>query len=146
MVTSLLDRPLVPVASPDDAVATYEELRPYLLETEVVPLVVHVVEKAGGAPDKAGVEQREEHAEKAFEAIRERARTDGVEIDTKLLYGTDVAAAIRDAAAEADASAIVFRSRGGSRWLDLVSGGVRSSLVTDSDLPVIVLPDQEAES
>lgn len=146
MVTNLLNRPVVPVANPDDAAATYEELRPYLLETEIVPLVVHVIEKAGGAPDKAGVEQREEHAEKAFEAIRERAKTDGIEVDTKLLYATDVAAAIHDAAAEVDASAIVFRSRGGSRWLDLVSGRVRSSLISDSDLPVVVLPDQETDS
>lgn len=145
-MTDLLDRPLVPVASPEDAAATYEELRPYLLETEIVPLVVHVIEKAGGAPDKAGVEQREEHAEEAFEAIRERARTDGVDVDTKLLYGTDVAATINDAAEEADASAIVFRSRGGNRWLDLVSGRVRSNLVADSDLPVVVLPEGEAES
>lgn len=146
MVTSLLDRPLVPVANPDDAAATYKELRPYLLGAKIVPLVVHVIEKAGGAPDKASVEQREEFAEEAFAAITERAKTDGIEIDTKLLYGTDVAAAIHDAAAEADASAIVFRSRGGSRWLDLVSGRVRSSLITDSDLPVIVLPEHETES
>lgn len=146
MVTDLLDRPLVPVANPDDAAATYEELRPYLLGTEIVPFVVHVIEKAGGAPDKAGVEQREERAEKAFEAIRERAKTDGVNVDTKLLYGADVAATIHDAADEVDGSAIVFRSRGGSRWLDLVSGRVRSKLVADSDLPVVVLPEQGVES
>lgn len=146
MVTNLLDRPLVPVANPDDAAATYEELRPYLLDTEIVPLVVHVIEKAGGAVDKASVEQREEYAEKTFEAIRERAKIDGIEVDTELLYGTDVAATIHDSADEADASAIVFRSRGASRWLNLVSGRVRSSLIADSHLPVVVLPEQEAES
>lgn len=146
MVTDLLARPIVPVAYPDDAVATYERLRPYLLQTESVPLVVHVIEKAGGAPDKASVEQRKEHAESAFEAFRNRAETDGIEVETKLLYGTDIADAIHDAAAEIDASAIVFCSRGGSRWVDLVSGNVRSKLIDTHDRPVIVLPSGEDHS
>lgn len=140
-MTNPLDRPVVPVASPDDAAATYEGLRPHLLDAETVPLVVHVIEKAGGAPDKASVEQREGYAEEAFAAFRERAAADGVEVETELLYGTDVAEAILEAAAEADASAIVFRSRGGSRWLDLVSGNVRSKLLSESDRPVVVLPE-----
>lgn len=145
-MTRFLDRPLVPIAGPDDAEATYDELRRYLLETDVVPIVVHVIEKAGGAPDKASVEQREEHAEEAFRVFREHASIDGIDIETKLLYGTDVAEAIHDAAAEMDASAIVFRSRGGSRWLDRLSGGVRSKLISNSDHPVIVLPQREEQA
>ncbi|WP_254810578.1 universal stress protein [Natronosalvus amylolyticus] len=139
-MTNLLDRPLVPVASTDDAIATYEQLRPYLLQTEFVPIVVHVIEKAGGSPDKASVEQRKEHAEKAFDAFRKRGESDGVSVEMKLLYGTDIAKAIHEAATEIDATAIIFSSRGGSRWLDLVSGNVRSKLIADHDCPVIVLP------
>ena len=141
MVTDLLDRPLVPVASVDDAITTYEGLRPYLLETEFVPIVVHVIEKAGGAPDKAGVEQRREHAEDAFEALRKRAETDRITVETELLYGIDVAETIKEDAVQHPASAIVFNSRGGNRWLDLVSGDVRSKLLSDNDVPVVVLPD-----
>lgn len=142
-MADLLSRPIVPVAGPEDAAATYEEFRPYLLKTEIVPLVIHVIEKTEGAPDKAGLEHREEYAEKAFDVFRDRAKTDGIEVDTKLLYGTDVAATIHEAADESDASVIVFRSRGGGRWLDLVSGRVRSKLIAESDRPVIVLPKQE---
>ena len=134
MVTDLLDRPIVPVASVDDAIDTYEGLRPYLLETEFVPIVVHVIEKGGGAPDKAGVEHRREHAEDVFEAFRGRAQTDGITVETELLYGTDVAETIKAAAAQHSATSIVFSSRGGSRWLDLVSGNVRSKLIADNDL------------
>lgn len=141
MGTDLLDRPLVPVAGPDDAKTTYEQLRPYLLQTKFVPLVVHVVEKADGAPDKAGVEQRREHAERTFETFRKHAAADGIEVETEVLYGTDIAETIHDAADEYDASAVVFTSRGGSRWLDLVSGNVRSNLITGTDRPVVVLPD-----
>lgn len=140
MVTALLDRPLVPVANPADAAATYEKLRPYLLDGVVEVTVVHVVEKGGGVPDKAGVEQRQDHAEESFDAFRVRAKTDGVRIDTKVLYGTDIVATINDAAAEFDASAIVFVSRGGGRLLDVIAGRVRSRLISDSEFPVLVLP------
>lgn len=131
----------MPIVNTDDAVATYEKLRPYLLENEFVPIAVHVIEKAGGAPDKAGVEQRKEYAEEVFEAFRKRAQADGISVETKLLYGTDIAETIHEAAAELDASAIVFRSRGGSRWLNLVTGNVRSNLIANHESPVIVLPN-----
>ncbi len=146
MVTNLLDRPIVPVVNPDDAINTYEGLRPYLLQSEFVPILVHVIEKAGGAPDKAGVEQRKEHAEETFEAFRKRAKVDGITVETEILYGTDVAATIHEAATDNDASAIVFTSRGDSRWLDLLSGNVRSKLISDHDRPVIVLPSKDDQS
>lgn len=140
-MVDLLNRPIVPVASPDDAVATYEQLRPYLLKTEFVPVLVHVIEKAGGAPDKAGVEHREEYAEEIFEAFRKRAEIDGIAVDTELRFGTDVAESIHVAAADRDASAIVFTSRGDRGWLNLVSGNVRANLISGHECPVIVLPE-----
>ena len=146
MVDSLLDRAIVPVASPDDAKVTYEQLRPYLLRTQFVPIVVHVIEKGGGTPDKAGVEQRKEFAEETFDAFRKRAETDGIEVQTEIMYGTNIAQTIHEAVAEFDASAIVFSSRGGSGWLDLVSGNVRSKLISDHDRPVIVLPSDGESS
>lgn len=145
MVANLLANPIVPVSNPRDAADTYEQLRPYLLETEFVPILVHVIEKAGGAPDKAGVEQRREHAERTFEAFRGRARTDGVESRTELRYGTDIAATIHDAATDLDASCIVFSSRGESGWLDHLTGNVRARLIVDHELPVIVLPSEARE-
>lgn len=145
MTTDLLATPLVPVANRDDAIETYEALRPYLLESDFVPIVVHVIEKAGGAPDKAGVEQREEHADRAFDAFRNRAQTDDIEVTTQVLYGTDVAETILEAAAEHEVTAIVFRSRGGSRWLDLVSGNVRADLIANHRYPVVVLPETADE-
>lgn len=142
-MTTLLDRPLVPVANPDDAEVTYEQLRPYLLDAEVTPLVVHVIEKGGGVPDKAGLEQREMYAEETLDRFRDHAKIDRIDVETKILYGTDIATAIYDAAEEADASAVVFTSRGGNRWLELLSGNIRSRLVTENDRPVIVLPRPE---
>jgi nucleotide-binding universal stress UspA family protein len=138
---SLLSRPLLPVASEEDAVETCRVAFPRIAAAGGRAVVVHVVEKAGGAPDKASVEQREEAAEEAFAVVRDRAAEEGIEVDTEIRYGTDVAATILDAAAEVDASAVVFHPRGGSWLLDLLTGDVRDRLIEKSDRPVVVLPD-----
>lgn len=146
-MTDLLSRPIVPVASEEDARTTYERFRPYLEGREDISIrVVYVVEKAGGAMDKAGVEQREEMATKAFDTFRALAQADGhdisSDINSDILYGTDVAEAIHNAASAADASAIVFSSRGGGRLKNVLAGGIRTKLVTESQKPVVILPEQ----
>ena len=141
----LLSRPLVPIASEDDAVETCRTAFPRIAAAGGRPVVVHVIEKAGGAPDKASVEQREGAAEEAFAAIRDCAAEYGLDVETEIRYGTDVVDTILDAAADLDASAIVFHPRGGSWLLDLLTGDVRDKLVDESDRPVVVLPDSEAD-
>jgi len=141
----LLSRPLVPVASEDDAVETCRTAFPRIAAAGGRPIVVHVIEKAGGAPDKASVEQRAEAAEAAFAAIRDCASEYDLDVETEIRYGTDVVDTIIDAAADLDASAIVFHPRGGSWLLDILTGDVRDKLVNESDRPVVVLPDSEAD-
>jgi nucleotide-binding universal stress UspA family protein len=137
-MTDLFERVVLPVASPEDARATCAAVEPYLTGEAVA---IHVIEKAGGAPDKAGVEQREEFAAETFEAVRDCLG--GVE--TEIRYGTDVAETIFEAASDHDASAIVITPRGGSRWLRLLTGDVALDIVTETDRPVVVLPDIEVE-
>jgi nucleotide-binding universal stress UspA family protein len=134
---------VVPVAETDDARATGRALAGHLADGAGV-LAVNVVEKAGGAPDRASVEQREALAEDAFDAFR-AALEEGVAVETRVLYDTDVAAAVFDAAADVDATAIAFTPRGGSRWVRLLTGDVALDLVTGSDRPVVVLPDETGE-
>jgi nucleotide-binding universal stress UspA family protein len=136
-MSDLLGRVVLPVASDDDAEATARALDGHEFGSI---LAVHVVEKAGGAPDKAGVQQREEAAEEAF-AILDSHLGDDADLDTEIRYDTDVADAIFAAAADFDASAIVITPRGGSRWIQLLTGDVALSLVTETDRPVVVLPD-----
>jgi len=135
----------VPVASEDDAVETCRTAFPRIAAAGGRPIVVHVIEKAGGAPDKASVEQRAEAAEAAFAAIRDCASEYDLDVETEIRYGTDVVDTIIDAAADLDASAIVFHPRGGSWLLDILTGDVRDKLVNESDRPVVVLPDSEAD-
>ena len=140
-MTDLLARVLLPVASVEDAQATARAVAPYLGDAGSV-VAVHVIEKAGGAPDKASVEQRESYAGEVFDAVREELG----EVETDLRFDTAVEDAIFAAAADHDASAIVFTPRGGSRWLRLLTGDVTLHVVTETDRPVVVLPDTGHES
>ncbi|MEF8784728.1 MAG: universal stress protein [Haloarculaceae archaeon] len=141
-MTELFERVVLPVASPEDARASCRAARDYLTGTVVA---VHVVEKGGGAPDKAGVEQREEYAEEIFDALDE-CLDEGRTVETEIRYGTDVAETIFDAAADHDASAIVITPRGGSRWIRLLTGDVALDIVTQANRPVVVLPDVPDET
>jgi len=136
---------LLPVAGPGDARATARAARPQLERAGGRATLVHVVEKAGGAPDKAGVEQRERYAGETFAAVRE-VLADGVAVDERLAFGTDVAEAIFEVARDVDATCIAFTPRGGSRWVRLLTGDVALSLVTDTDRPVVVLPAVDEET
>jgi nucleotide-binding universal stress UspA family protein len=138
---SLLRRVLVPVASEADAAATARALAPFVASTVEEVVVVNVVEKAGGAPDKASVEQRERGAEEMFETVAGVLGDTDANLEFEVLYGTDVGEAIIDAAHDLDATAIAFTPRGGSRWVKLLTGDVTTTLVSKSDVPIVVLPD-----
>ena len=135
-MTGLFDHVLLPVADPEDARATGRAVSDRLTGPAVL---VHVIEKAGGAIDKASVEQREERAEAIFDAARD-VLGERVPVETQILYGTDVSERIFDAADDEDASAVVITPRGGSRWVRLLTGDVALDLVTETDRPVVVLP------
>ncbi|WP_435333458.1 universal stress protein [Haloarchaeobius sp. TZWWS8] len=139
MSDSLLTHALVPVANDDDAAETLDSLLPYL-DQECRLTVVHVIEKAGGAPDKASVEQREEEAEVAFDHVRERCAEAGIDCETRLAYGTDVPETVFEVAEEINASSIVFVPRKGSRFIRFLTGDTALDIVTDSNRPVITLP------
>jgi len=136
----LLARPLLAVANAPDAKASARALAPYVDDPQRV-VVVSVVEKAGGAPDKAPMEEVEAEAERAFDAVREVIGP----VETDLRYGVDVVETIIEAGREHDASAIVFTPRSGGRLVRLLTGDVALSLVTESDRPVVALPDPDTD-
>lgn len=132
----LLARPLLAVANAPDARASARALAPHVGDPQRV-VAVNVVEKAGGAPDKAPMAEVEAEAERAFDAIREVLGP----VETDLRYGVDVVETILEAGRDHDASAIVFTPRSGGRLVRLLTGDVALSLVTESDRPVVALPD-----
>lgn len=134
----LLAHVLVPVAHEKDARATAAALEPYQPENVTA---LHVVEKGDGVPDKTPVEQSEEVAAKAYAAVR----TVFPDADDHTVYARDVVEAIFEAADDVDASAIAYRSRGGNRLMQFLSGDLSLKLVTQCDRPVIALPCTETE-
>lgn len=134
------DRIVVPLASVEDGSQTGRAIAERFDAATVI--AVNVVEKAGGAPDKASVEQREEYAGDAFDAFERELRESGVTLSTRVAYGTDVAEAIFEVAADEDADAIVFVPRGGSLWSQLLTGDVARRLLEETDRPLLALPGE----
>jgi nucleotide-binding universal stress UspA family protein len=127
---------LFPVADRADARTTARVLEPYEFDRITV---LHVVEKGDGVPDKTPVEQSEQVAAEAFDVFEETFP----DVETKVTYRRDVVEGIVEAADEVDASAIVFRPRGGARILQFIAGDRSLRLMTEADRPVVSVPDPE---
>ena len=56
-------------------------------------------------------------------------------------YSTSIVEAIFETAADVDASAIAYRSRGGNRLMHFLSGDLSLELVTGAPIPVVALPN-----
>jgi nucleotide-binding universal stress UspA family protein len=134
----LLGHVLVPVANEQDARATALELEAYQPDHVTA---LHVVEKGGGVPDKTPVEQSEQVAENSFAAVRDVFPNAG----DHTAYARDVVGEIFDAAEDVGATAIAYRSRGGNRLMQFLSGDLSLKLVTQADRPVIALPRVDSE-
>lgn len=135
----LLAHVLVPVAHEDDAEKTAMALEPY--DPDHVT-ALHVVEKGEGVPDKTPVEQSEELAAESYAAVR-RVFPDS---DDHTAYARDIVGAIFEAADDVGASAIAYRSRGGNRIMQFLSGDLSIELVTQADRPVIALPRTDTDA
>lgn len=135
----LFEHVLIPVVTEDDAEATCAALEPYLDDVQRVT-AVHVIEKAGGAVDKAPLAKRQEDAAEILALVDGRLG-DSVAVDTRTAYGTDVVETLFETAADVDATAIAFRPRDGGLILRLLTGDTASRLVTDAEVPVISLPN-----
>lgn len=135
---SLLAHVIVPVANETDAEKTARALEPY--EPEHVT-ALHVVEKGEGVPDKKPVEQSHEVAAESFAAVREVFPS----ADEHTAYARDIVEAIFEATDEVGASVIAYRSRGGGRLMQFLSGDLSLKLVTQAEHPVIALPQNQPD-
>lgn len=138
----LLERVLVPVATDDDARVTARALVSALGDQVGTVVGVHAIEKGGGAPDKAPLEARQTDARELLDFLREALEAEGVDVETEILYGTDVVDAIIEAAAEREATAIAFCPRPAGRLSLLLAGDTARALLERSPVPVLSLPPE----
>lgn len=138
MPIDITDHVVVPVADEEDARTTAELLDSYRVGQITI---LHVVEKGEGVPDKTPVEQSEQVAEAAFDAFRAFFP----EADSEVTYRRDIVEAINEVATDVDATAIVFRPRGGSRILQFLAGDLALKLVSEADRPVVALSEDDQE-
>lgn len=94
----LVKHVLIPVASEDDGRVARETILQYI-EAGGVATVVHVVKQAEGSVDPSPASVQEDDAERLFEIVRQD--TDGIVVETRTAYGTDIV----EVADEMDASA-----------------------------------------
>lgn len=144
MIQLPTDRILVPIANEDDAEETCDALTRYVSgrseSTPPVVVAVHVVEKAGGYIDKAPLEARQQQAKRVFDIVTDRLERAGFEVETELVYSTNVVDAIYETADTSNASAVVFLPREGGTLVRILSGNLTAKLVSAAEVPVLVLP------
>ncbi|ELY42624.1 universal stress protein [Natronorubrum sulfidifaciens] len=133
---------IVPAADPDDGERTAAALKPHLGPHSTV-VVVNVIEKGGGVPDKAPMERREEYADEIFDRARRALESTETTIETDVLYGTDVVERIFSEAADRNADAVAFIPREGSQLVQLLTGNVAQRLITEASVPVVALPHDD---
>lgn len=139
----LLERVVVPVATTEDAEATAEALNSDLPGEIGEVLGIHVIEKGGGAPDKAPLAAREADAEAILATLSDTF--EGASVSTRTVYGTDVVEAIVDVVEEVDATAVAFCPRPAGTLTRLLTGDRARSLLETSPVPVVSLPVKEGE-
>lgn len=144
MELTATDRLLVPIANEDDARRTCTALDQFFTaddESDGPTIVaIHVIQKGGGAIDKAPMDARTDQAEAAFEVARATLEPAGYHVETELLFGTDVVDTILEATVDLDATAIAFLPREGGLLVRLLTGNVAKKLIMDSPVPVLTFP------
>lgn len=142
-MAALLDRIVVPVATIDDAEVTADAIRSKLAGQIGRVLAIHVIEKGGGVPDKAPLEARETEAEEILSAFEDRMASTEVEVESRVLYGTDITETVVDAVEDEGATALVFCPRHAGLVTRLLTGDRARSLLEASPVPVVGLPSEE---
>lgn len=139
-MVDLFETVILPIADKKAAEQTCEAVRPYVTANESTVVAVHVIEKAGGAPVKASVEQRELEAEGIFDRVETFLEDEAIDCLSRIAYGTDVVETVLQIVEEEVGTVIMFTPRSANRWVKLLTGDVAYRLIHRSETPVLVIP------
>lgn len=143
MTQPLFERVLLPVADRDDAIATCTVAKPYLNATEAEIIVLHVTSGGETTDGDESARASSEPAERISTVFHEADFAANVSVTTEPDAGVDVVEAIVNCAENHDVTAIGVRPRPKNRLVRLFSSDRTKTLVSSTDLPIVIFPRDE---
>lgn len=143
MTQPLFERVLLPVADDDDAIATCTAAKPYLNATAAEIIALHVTSGNETANDDESARTSSESEERIATVFRDADFAADVSVTTKPADGVDVVEVISDYAENHDVTAIGVRPRPKNRLVRLFSSDRTKTLVSSTDLPIVIFPRDE---
>ena len=140
MENDIFERILVPIAGPDDAEATARALRPHL-DPNTTLIVTHVTE--GETAETSVKTGRDQFAGATYETFSDILYRNDLQFEWATLEAREVAEAITDAVEMTEATLVAFTPRDIDTWSRTISGDPGGQLIRESDVPVMVFPNQE---
>lgn len=140
MNSELFERILVPIAGPADAEATARALRPNL-DSNTTLIVTHITQ--GETAETLVKKGRDQFAGATYETFSDILYRNDLQFEWVTLEAREVAEAIVDAVGITEATLIAFTPRDIDDWSRTISGDPSSQFIRESDVPVMVFPNQE---
>jgi len=140
MKSELFERILVPIAGPADAEATARALRPNL-DSNTTLIVTHITQ--GETAETLVKKGRDQFAGATYETFSDILYRNDLQFEWVTLEAREVAEAIVDAVGITEATLIAFTPRDIDDWSRTISGDPSSQFIRESDVPVMVFPNQE---
>lgn len=140
MKSELFERILVPIAGPADAEATARALRPNL-DSNTTLIVTHITQ--GETAETLVKKGRDQFAGATYETFSDILYRNDLQFEWVTLEAREVAEAIVDAVVITEATLIAFTPRDIDDWSRTISGDPSSQFIRESDVPVMVFPNQE---
>ncbi len=147
-----LKKILVPTDLSEESLRPIEGVRQLACDSSAHVHLLHVVADVPIAPHGAplapalhapDLELQREQASKKLEELREK-RLVGVESDSEVILGVQVAKAVADHAAGNDYDLIALSTHGRTGFRRLVLGSVAEEILRQSTVPVLVFPRKKS--
>lgn len=142
MTQPAFDRLLLPVADTADAEETYRTVKPYAEAATTEVIVLHVSETEDRNSDTETSRSLDDNADEIFEPFLDGFDTETT-VRTEHRMGPDPIAEIAATADELAVTAIGILPRPKSLFLQILSRERTTTLISSTNVPVLVFPDQD---
>lgn len=128
---------LVAVSSPWASDRLHETVRDLAIRLSGSVVVAHVAQPSESDESESDTRQR---GEQTLKTLADKLRDNGINVESELLFGDDIAKAVVKAAEAHRATLIVLGASGKGRVARLLAGDVPQQVIRLADRPVLVFP------